>query len=240
MFHCDVCLVLQSARTSTVSNSSLNRFTHMEGDQSVNIKTLLSFTLKMLIVAVLAVVAEGTAAAAAAAQRAEKQDSKQDVEVEMTSQSYVTKVAEAEKGYLVVTTSDGQEFKLKDSPELRELSKTVSSKTYSPKNTVPGNCGTSWLYMSGGKKQYRIRTGFRLVRPLRAMAYNWNVGVLGPSPNRIHLAGGLLARDRWSTAFRKRGKPGPYAARVNEGSSALLVGGLVCKSKGPADSDFVK
>jgi hypothetical protein len=202
----------------------------MSTEVKMNIKKSFIVALAVSTIAVVTAAIVGTAAG----QQGETQNSKQ----VMRSQSRVINVTEAqEKGSLIITTSDGQQLTLKDSPELRELGKTVSRPTVSPQDVQVGNCGESYIYLDGGNNQYKIRTGFLLYGGRKAVAYEWHVLVQGPrwyskSYTRI---GGLAGRAKWEwrSPWIRVGARGRYEAHVIPViSSAILLNGDICVSLG--------
>jgi hypothetical protein len=212
-------------------DGKLSQEVKMSKEVKVNIKKLCVVALVISTVAVVASAIAGTAAG----QQGETQNPKQ----VMRSQSHVTNVAQAQKkGFLIITTSDGKQLTLKDSSELRELGKKVASKTVSPQDTQVGDCGESFIYLSGQNNAYRFRTGFQLYHGRKAVAYEWHVQVNGPRgySKPFTRLSGLRHRDSWEWPSGLIGvkSAGRYEAHVIPGtSSAILSNGNICISLGP-------
>jgi hypothetical protein len=114
-----------------------------------------------------------------------------------------------------------------------------------PLNTVGGDCGKSWIYLTGTHLEYHYYTGFSVNTP--AVEYGWQVSIVGPYSydNNRTWGGGLLFRTTW----RAPGS-GDYNVPVDDsgyydgkvipsGSWALLDNGGYCVSGGPSSRTYV-
>lgn len=113
-----------------------------------------------------------------------------------------------------------------------------------PDNTVGGNCGTSWIYLTGGNFEYQYYTGFTI----KGAGYDfyWDVNIYGPNAYDNHRTWGYLLKG----ATKWRGPAsgdyqvpvddgGYYRGYVNTGSYAVLDNGAVCYSGGPSSTTKV-
>lgn len=114
-----------------------------------------------------------------------------------------------------------------------------------PDNTVGGNCGKSWIYLTGSHLEFHYYTGFSVNTP--AVEYGWHVSIVGPNSydNNRTWGGGLAFRKTW----RAPGS-GDYNVTVDDsgyydgkvipsGSWALLDNGGYCTSGGPSSRTYV-
>jgi len=119
-------------------------------------------------------------------------------------------------------------------------------KGVSPADTIGGNCGDSYFYMSGSSgtsnRAYYYVSGFDNL-PHEAISYNWEVDVNGPNSysHSDRFAGGLDFRSSWETGTVSVpvSTSGYYYGSVyGLNSIAVLFTGGVCFSYGPqADSN---
>lgn len=103
-------------------------------------------------------------------------------------------------------------------------------------DTVYGDCGSSYLYMSGGNNTYYMRTGFNL--DTRAVDFYWHVDFDGPyGYDRDWYSGYPLGlKYGWSSGTRSTyvDDTGWYAGEVQSGFAILWNGG-VCYALHPDD-----
>ncbi len=119
-------------------------------------------------------------------------------------------------------------------------------KGVSPADTIGGNCGDSYFYMSGSSgtsnRAYYYVSGFDNL-PHEAISYNWEVDVNGPNSysHSDRFDGGLDFRSSWETGTVSVpvSTSGYYYGSVyGLNSIAVLFTGGVCFSYGPqADSN---
>jgi hypothetical protein len=136
----------------------------------------------------------------------------------------------AAHGY-TITTRNGVEVSVKSSG---------SSTSPMPYDTVYGNCGSSYFYMSGGDNIYYFTTGFSL--KTRAVNFYWHVDIDGPySYDRDWYWGAPLPLVYgWNSGTRSSrvDDTGWYAGEVQTGYAFLLNGGL-CSTGHPDDRERV-
>lgn len=112
-----------------------------------------------------------------------------------------------------------------------------------PDNTVYGNCGKSWLYLSPGTLKFYYYTGFAVNSP--AYDYHWVVHLYGPnfweqSRTWNGAMSGTVKRFPSSGDYTVVvDDTGYYRGAVDTGSYAILDNGNVCYSGGPTSTTFV-
>lgn len=117
--------------------------------------------------------------------------------------------------------------------------------TMRPDNVVPGNCGTSFIYIYNGNKDpytgqnfggrgYGYNTGYTVINSVAS--FKWHVIVTGPSWSKNDYDPGHATGKSW-TGHNHWAVPnaGQYVAQVVTISTATLVDGRVCNSVGPFD-----
>jgi len=110
-----------------------------------------------------------------------------------------------------------------------------------PQDTVKGNCGYSWYYLSNrSASTWTFWTGF-YIYPIYGAAYDytWHTHVTGPAGySQSDDFGGLLeARARWESKnerFHAFGARGTYVGAVTSGHAITLLG-FVCYTGYPFD-----
>lgn len=107
-----------------------------------------------------------------------------------------------------------------------------------PLGRIDGDCGYSYIYVSGGNNIYYFNTGFHV--NTSAVSYSWNVDMDGPwGYSRNWGFGGALAFTQdWTSGTRSSvvDDTGWYSGEVVVPSSwAMLWNGSVCYSGGPSD-----
>jgi hypothetical protein len=112
-----------------------------------------------------------------------------------------------------------------------------------PDNTVTGNCGKSWIYLSPGTLKFYYYTGFVVNSP--ANTYHWTVHLYGPNyweQNRTWSGG--MSGTKWRAPASGDytvdvDDTGYYRGEVDKASYAILDNGSVCHSGGPTSTTFV-
>jgi hypothetical protein len=94
-----------------------------------------------------------------------------------------------------------------------------------PYNTLYGNCGYSYFYLSGGyNSRYYFNTGFHV--NTAAVDYDWHVDIDGPYgyDRDWYFGGGLALRHDWSSGTRSAyvDDSGWYAGDVQSGLAVLV------------------
>ena len=132
----------------------------------------------------------------------------------------------AAHGYEIRVGANGQEYSVKQGE-------------VTPYNTIPGDCGKSWVYIypKGGHKA-DIDTGFDVNTP--AVDFSWDVRVHDDWGTSIKSWGHvLLAQHNWEGVNHFKSSGAGYVdARVISGF-AILANGGVCYSEGPSDTEYV-
>jgi hypothetical protein len=120
------------------------------------------------------------------------------------------------------------------------VSKPLSVNPKPADRTVFGDCGTSFVFLLGGKLQYTFHTGFTVNKP--AVFYEWNVNVVGPRAyeREFPYGGPLLLRAQWeqTAALVPVDDSGFYDAEAT--GTAYFTDGSHCVSAGPSDRTTVK
>jgi hypothetical protein len=147
--------------------------------------------------------------------------------IRMTIVRFDRAVARA-NGYRIVRLPDGRLTSVKRGSGIPE-----------GRNTVPGDCGSSYLTLaSSAPRRYSFLTGFHVNYP--AVSYHWTVNVArsGTPGVNFTFGGNLAFRHDWAgSGSRTVQVAGTYYGAVSPPSSwALLKTGAVCYSGGPTDS----
>lgn len=142
----------------------------------------------------------------------------------MTLVGYDRELA-ASNGYEIRTTSTGQEYSV---PVGAPPDYGAPSSDASTQSIVYGDCGSSFVYLTGDRLKPRMSTGFT-VRGNVAWR-KWGVTVSAPRVNwDFNLDGGPSGAS-WSDSRTPSGVAGYTTARVNPGSYVALWDGGICTS----------
>jgi len=122
----------------------------------------------------------------------------------------------------------------------------ADAKYHQYKDTVRGNCGSSFIEIADkkpGNRPLKMTTGFHVNSP--AISYSWATDTwrnAGGFKKPWSASGGLLFRKDWSGGFRTilNYRHGVYTGLVYAGSSsAVLANGNVCVSGGPVVAGYL-
>jgi hypothetical protein len=190
-------------------------------------RLVLAASIALLVLAVAAWPAQASSRASA---RTLARPTLQHVSLPMRIVRFDRAVAAAH-GFRVVTRN-GVQMSVK-----RGATTTASAAPY---NTLYGNCGYSYFYLSGGNNIYYFNTGFHV--NTAAVDYDWHVDIDGPYgyDRDWYWGGGLAFRHDWSSGTRSSpvDDSGYYAGDVQNGL-VILVNGGVCYTLHPSDRDYV-
>lgn len=110
--------------------------------------------------------------------------------------------------------------------------------TVRPLNVVPGDCGSSYLFLDGQPHGLKVRTGFDVFTP--AAGYSWAVDVYGKSGFRKTWSGVLNSARSWDgTATQGSLATGTYRGIVTSPAWALLRDGTICSAGAPWEEQLV-
>jgi ABC-type amino acid transport substrate-binding protein len=134
-------------------------------------------------------------------------------------------------GYEIRTDAQGRQYSVK-----------IGSKaTATPNNQIDGNCGSSYIYITGsaGPRTLSVDTGFNVIFP--ADSFYWRIWLTDNGGVSTHTWGGGLFLDTgWEHKETYRGMtPGPAYGNVDLNSDAILVDGEVCTTGGPWASALI-
>lgn len=157
-----------------------------------------------------------------------------------TAPMYVTGYDEATAaahGFRIEVDSDGTPRSIPVTAEARAImdAAKISGSTMEPFNTVPGNCGTSSLFISkNGSTKINVMTAYSVY--IASVQHTWNVDGYVTSGTWSEPFSGLNFSTTWAATHvvSVRDNYEGYG-KVRAGSSALLINGFVCTSNQPTD-----
>lgn len=105
-----------------------------------------------------------------------------------------------------------------------------------PAGTTPGNCGTSFVHLTGTRAKPRMSTGFEVYTAV--VFRKWGVKVSAPGVSYDYNMDGGPSGAAWSDFRTPKFVAGVTTARVNDGSFAQLIDGGNCASLNPSTSNL--
>lgn len=167
----------------------------------------------------------------------------------MSVQGFDAEVAQ-QNGYVIINSETSQ-FSIKqkayDDCNAQASNGNIRASCYQaasqPQETLYGNCGDSYFYMSGTSEGpgYYWLTGFDLIGP--AWEFSWESIVEGPNGyEAVFPDSGFLPGSHWDsgTEFASVPSTGYYYGSVYPPSSyAVLLSGAFCYSGGPTDDTTI-
>ncbi|WP_101378236.1 hypothetical protein [Kitasatospora sp. GP30] len=192
----------------------------------------------MALASLLVGVMAGIAAPASAKTPAHSTRSAQRMDLTEVS---ATSIGPVVSGAAEVSLSDGQTISV---PEAALKYIKVRPQTgAAPRNTVWGNCGSSWVYESGNEQSRGIwlEAGFSITIGSPIVEFIWSVQLTdggGASYKNFH--GTSPTSSYWNNEQYVYGlTPGPASAQVTAGSLVALANGDVCTNNTPSDNTVI-